>query len=204
MAADIKIGTKVTKRLITGRYGKHGWAVLQDRLKEIETPKGYEYKLVKSLPDEEAFKKLRDAKYTQLLSNLVADAYSEAQSLRDELQEWYDNLPESFQNGDKGSALQDAVDALGGFCDDEPEVPKELAELKALYLPGKADSRSDRASEAAAQMQVAADRIDTWLEAMPGHKIHCSAESRAEIEQFRDKLREDADNLCGVEFPGMY
>ncbi len=40
------------------------------------------------------------------------DAKSTVEELKDELQEWHDNLPEQFQDGDKGSAIQDAVASL--------------------------------------------------------------------------------------------
>lgn len=43
---------------------------------------------------------------------MIEDAKSEVESLRDELQEWYDNLPEQFQNGSKGEEIQEAIDAL--------------------------------------------------------------------------------------------
>jgi len=42
----------------------------------------------------------------------VEQAAQDIEELKDELDEWYDNLPEAFQNGDKGSELQEAVDAL--------------------------------------------------------------------------------------------
>ncbi len=42
----------------------------------------------------------------------VEDARSEVEALKDELQEWYDNLPEAFQGGEKGEQLQTAIDAL--------------------------------------------------------------------------------------------
>lgn len=42
----------------------------------------------------------------------VAQAAQNVEELKDELQEWHDNLPESLQNGDKGQTLQDAIDAL--------------------------------------------------------------------------------------------
>lgn len=48
----------------------------------------------------------------------VENAATEVESLKDELQEWYDNLPESFQNGDKGTALQEAIDSLESLQDD--------------------------------------------------------------------------------------
>ncbi len=50
------------------------------------------------------------------ITTTVADAIDTARSgfeeLRDEYQDWYDNLPESFQNGSKGEELQSAIDQL--------------------------------------------------------------------------------------------
>lgn len=43
---------------------------------------------------------------------LVGDAATQVEELKDELQSWYDNLPENFQQGDKGEALQTAIDQL--------------------------------------------------------------------------------------------
>lgn len=43
---------------------------------------------------------------------LVSQAKDEFETLRDELQEWYDNLPENFQQGSKGEALQEAIQEL--------------------------------------------------------------------------------------------
>lgn len=39
------------------------------------------------------------------VANEVADVYEEEQ-------EYFDNMPESFQNGDKGGTVQEALDAL--------------------------------------------------------------------------------------------
>lgn len=43
---------------------------------------------------------------------ILEDAKSEVESLRDEMQEWHDNLPESFQQGQKGEQLEEAVTNL--------------------------------------------------------------------------------------------
>lgn len=54
-------------------------------------------------------------KYVESLCTLagaIEEARTTAEELRDELQEWYDNLPEQFQSGDKGSELQEAIDQL--------------------------------------------------------------------------------------------
>jgi hypothetical protein len=32
--------------------------------------------------------------------------------LKDEMQEWYDSIPENLQNGDKANEVQEAIDAL--------------------------------------------------------------------------------------------
>ena len=42
----------------------------------------------------------------------IGNAQAEAESLRDEEQEAFDNLPELFQQGDKGETMQNAIDAL--------------------------------------------------------------------------------------------
>ena len=44
--------------------------------------------------------------------SMVSDAQGVVEELKDELQEWYDNLPDNFKDGDKGSQLQEAIDAL--------------------------------------------------------------------------------------------
>lgn len=55
----------------------------------------------------------------QAALDAVSDAKGEVEALRDELQEWYDNLPENFQNGSKGEEIQAAIDqledAIGNF-----------------------------------------------------------------------------------------
>lgn len=54
--------------------------------------------------------------------DLINDAKSEMELLRDELQEWYDNLPEQFQGGSKGDQLQTAIDALTEIISDLDNV----------------------------------------------------------------------------------
>lgn len=42
----------------------------------------------------------------------ATEAKGDIEGLKEELEEWYGNLPESFQNGDKGEALQEAISQL--------------------------------------------------------------------------------------------
>src|SRR5438477_8413 len=64
------------------------------------------------LPTPQAYKELEMAFFTRLLTDVVDDAQADLEALRDELQDWYDNLPENFQAGDKGDQLQEAIDQL--------------------------------------------------------------------------------------------
>lgn len=45
---------------------------------------------------------------------MIKDAKSITVSLRDEEQDYYDNMPESFQDGEKGEKAQNAIDELDG------------------------------------------------------------------------------------------
>ena len=56
----------------------------------------------------------------QSITNVVTGLHEFAgllESLKDEEQEYYDNMPEGFQNGDKGEQAQAAIDALDQACD---------------------------------------------------------------------------------------
>lgn len=47
-----------------------------------------------------------------LVSQLGVDIREELEAIRDEEQEAYDNLPEQFQEGEKGEAMQEAIERL--------------------------------------------------------------------------------------------
>jgi hypothetical protein len=74
----------------------------------------------------------RSARFEAVQSD-VTDAASEIESLKDELQEWYDNLPENFQNGEKGEQLQSAIDELETLHDSLDEVANATVEFPGMY-----------------------------------------------------------------------
>lgn len=58
-----------------------------------------------SLPDSRA------DRFQEALS-MISDGKSAIEELKDELQTWYDNLPESLQSGEKGETLDNSVSEL--------------------------------------------------------------------------------------------
>lgn len=72
----------------------------------------------------------RAARFDEAVSN-VTDGKSEAEGLRDELQDWFDNLPENFQSGDKGSEIEEAISSLDEFIE-----ACDTAENASVDFPG--------------------------------------------------------------------
>lgn len=48
----------------------------------------------------------------------MQDAAQLVEELRDEMQEWYDSIPENLQNGDKANEVQETIDALESLHDE--------------------------------------------------------------------------------------
>lgn len=72
--------------------------------------------------------KTRRAAIAKIVSTLE-QAYADLETLRDEEQGGYDNLPESFQNGEKGEAMQEAIDNMDTALDELDSAKDTLADL---------------------------------------------------------------------------
>lgn len=55
---------------------------------------------------------------------------SQLETIRDEEQEAYDNLPESLQGGDRGEAIQEAITALDSAWDAADELESYIDEAQ--------------------------------------------------------------------------
>lgn len=51
------------------------------------------------------------------LASQLGDILAELEALRDEEQEYFDNMPESLQGGDKGSDAEQAIDSMNSAVD---------------------------------------------------------------------------------------
>lgn len=65
-------------------------------------------------------------KKIEALRQKIAEALSEAESIRDEEQDYLDNMPESLQQGERGERAQAAVEALDSLVDHLTEADSDL------------------------------------------------------------------------------
>lgn len=153
----------------------------------------------------------------------VADAVSfgadELTTLRDELQEWRDNLPESLQSGSKADQLDEAISALDDAdCFNAPDCVTESAEdgdgdscgyvgglrFTVLVSTKKRLSRSARRDEACAVLRGAVDAMNEALEAEYDPEDDRYEATRDDIESCITDIESLIDNAEGADFPGMY
>jgi hypothetical protein len=141
----------------------------------------------------------------------VDTCFSEMEGLRDELQDWYDNLSENFQNSSKGEALQEAIDSIESV--DRPDVPTEpeaLAILKCDWIEDRSRklSRSGRRDNAINALSAAKDAAQAWVDEQEDKKAENPSEEHLQmvqnVEEFVDALGEAQSSFEDVQFPGMY
>jgi hypothetical protein len=148
-----------------------------------------------------AKKKVEPRKVT--LENAVSEAFSELQSLAEEMREAFDNTPESLQRSGVGEAREAAADALEQI--EKIEVPKPLKEIEIELLDlhqggGKRGlSRPKRRDNAVNIIE----NVISLLDDIHGDEKK-SEDIRDAANELRDSLENAKDSAEGVEFPGMY
>lgn len=182
----------------------------------------------KLLPTVDTYREMERVQFSITFADAISQAGSEVESLKDELQEWFDNLPEAFQQGDKGNALEEAVSALENV--NLPDgVPDWFEEWAALTPPGKGSfvffpsdgtSRADRGSDAAGLLRQAGEKLRELGEGLEQEAVdlrddededpkreaaaELASERGDELTNLADELEAAADELDGVDYPGMY
>jgi hypothetical protein len=200
----------VTKRKLNADYGPHAGVVLTaaQLLQPVPSKRGKmaSWTVLKPLPSREDYKKMQDVHYQTSLTGLIEDAYSVFEELASELRDWHDNLPESFQQGDKGSQLEDASSMLENLR--SPDLPEFLTKLedtdkrsRTLHLPMlDVNSRADRCSDACSMLGSAIEGLNKLVEGFG----ESQDEDRQDLQAVIDQLENDKSEAEGVEFPGMY
>ena len=67
-------------------------------------------------------------KRIQKVFDSIMDLRSQIEEIRDEEQEAFDNMPESFQEGEKGEMSQNAIDNLDSALSDMDSLEDSLQE----------------------------------------------------------------------------
>lgn len=102
------------------------------------------------------------------ISSAVSDAYSGMEELKDELQNWLDNMPESLRNGSKADELQEAIDAIESV--EEINVPDCLNDGKDVpsvtYYASKKTSRAGRRDTITSMLSGAADAGREYIDVL--------------------------------------
>jgi hypothetical protein len=143
-------------------------------------------------------------KQTGTLLGAVEAACIECDNLQDELQNWYDNMPEQFQNGEKGSQLEEAIQQLEQASEELGEVidldyleihrfPIEYMQTrypKSTYL-----SRAKRLEMAACGLQGIPTEVP---EDFKGDE-----EARAAFVEVLNWVAEAIDTIASVDFPAQ-
>ena len=229
-----QVGEVVLGRVLRKLYGEHVFRVIPDRLEEQPRQRGKEarYRIHIALPTTEEYGRLRDEAYRSTAQDVVSDAASTAQELAEEMRSWHDSLPENLQQGEKGSALEEAADNLEDAVSRlEVDWPEGAGEVPVVHIPDlDQSSRSRRCSDAVGAVHSVAEALrehanrlrdeaedkaaegpdeeDEKAEEKAQEKLDKAKEEAedkaAGIEEVADELESAADDLGFVEFPGMY
>lgn len=145
------------------------------------------------------------------IDTTVGDAintmYSGIEQLGSELRDWYDNMPEGLQGGDKGSEVDDAATVLEDIS--EPDVPAAIREFPLMFrqLPLlKRATRSDRMSEALEYGRKAIELIEERITGLEENENRNEQEQEQldELEALKTSVEDDIETAEGLDFPGAY
>ena len=135
------------------------------------------------------------------LRDAVSEAYSEFQSLAEEMRDWANNMEEHFSQTDKYSRVSEAADALEDL--QEPDVPESVADIPVTIQDPKPQkggySRSFRCSQAGS---ILMDCIAALEEVKNEEGV--SDEKSDDADQLMSELEQHQGDSESVDFPGMF
>jgi len=158
------------------------------------------YKIVKELPRIIDYPVLFGKMYVCTIADLIKDACNELNDLKEELQEWFDRLPESSQNGSKGSVLQDAISTLKNI--QLPDIPRWV-EVETTVFPPDMSGRTDRAH----RRDCAVDKLKVvmeWVQWYEDTNWEVDDEKRSDLDSLGNNIKQIISKAENVKFPGMY
>lgn len=111
--SEIKVGSIVTEQVLSKAFSRHFAPVLRAYPEPLPRKKRerQKYKVTAELPERDTYNALVQKHFTTTVATLVDDAFSEIESLRDEMREVFDNMPEgsSRETSDSGGSRLRAI-----------------------------------------------------------------------------------------------
>lgn len=160
---------------------------------------------------------------TQSVDSAITDAFADAETIKEELEQWRDALPPNLQNGATAEKLNDAIAALEEFT--ELEVPERIKNMECTIQPltsGK-PTRRKRLNQSIAWLEEAAGAARVVIEDLealgydydgnlddeePRDEDPKTEDARdeavGELESFANDCDEVVSKWGEIEFPGMY
>lgn len=178
----------LTKARLLTLYDVHAESVLVNSgyIEEIPPERARQrpkFKVLKPLPAKADYLELRKTQFTTTIQEAVDEAMGTAIGLKDELEEWHGNLPESLQYGSKADELECAIGELDSIS--ELEVPQDLQQVKLEVLPMVSKTWTRRA------------RLDAAIRVL--EQVKAAINDPAFISDIEGVIQE----MEAIEFPGM-
>lgn len=193
----------ITKTKLTKDYDEHASVVFLSGclpfltvMKKTHKGERTRYEVVRALPSKETYLEMKNRYYSTTIGELVSSVYNDIVELKDELESWYDNMPESLQGGDKGQILQDSISCLDSVY--EPDVDENISKISVVFVPRipKRYSRSERHSLCVDILEFVSSTLKDALDS-DGSLEDSVMDLLADIEETLMELQ-------NVEYPGMF
>jgi hypothetical protein len=151
----------------------------------------------------------------------LATDITDLEALGTEMQDWYDDKSESYQNSEKGTTYQEGADTLSSLT--LPDVPEIIAGISITYQTEQNDKNPPamRRDNVVAALDAVIKAAEKWLEnkdAKPKPEADTEADTEAEtpaetddgaemddaVQNFIDDLQTIIDDASNVEFPKSF
>lgn len=177
---------------------------LKGYLKELPRLRGnpHKYEILKPLPGVEEFVATLKTIHTQAAESVIEEAYNDFELLQQEIEQWYDNMPENLQ----GSLLGETLDNTNTELQDleKPDIPDAIQTLEVTYIPMGGDSRADRCADACGSLKAVIRACEKLIAVTEANVSEDQAREELEgVQELIDELQEDVDTAEALEFPAM-
>lgn len=132
----------------------------------------------------------------------VSEAWSEIESLAEEMQTWRDNMEEKLSHTDKYGRVSECAETLeSGSEPSEPASEAVKAVMVTIQDPKpkrRGYSRADRLSQACSILSACEDALDEFIDTSTVDS------DKEDADNYKQEVVELKDNVESAEFPGMF